>query len=406
MKKIVLLLALFLSYTAFAQISYQGPEKGSIFTGVTVSTNDFGKSAQPIPNRYRTIIHLKPDFGVDPYKEAQPLGPEGSNYYADYNVSGAKDANDSSIVFSRFDGLDDPGNYIPPDTYLAAGPDHLILVDNSRFRITDKEGNTIQTISTDAWFGTVLPGANAFDPKVIYDQFDGRWVIVYLHVNDASSESYFLFSVSDDSDPIGTWFNWAIPSNLNGNTPSGSWADYEGIGYDDKAVYLTSNQWTFSSSFQGAKLRIIDKSNIYIDANPGLVEWQDLWQITYPTYPNTSNAAFGVRPVRMQTSADDYYLVSASPYQSGNDFAIFTLSDPLGSPQLSGSRIAVTGYSSPGGAKQPGGAMDLEAGGSQLRNEPVYQNGIVHVVHSVSSNGSAVHYAAIDVNAEAVVNDI
>ncbi len=402
MKKFLPFFVLFLISTTFAQISYNGPEKGSIFTGVTVSTNDFGKSAQPIPDRYRTIIHLKPDFGVDPYLDAKPLGPEGSNYYSDFNSSQTKDANDSSVVFRRFDGLDDPGNYIPPDTYLAAGPEHLILVDNNRIRISDKEGNTIQTISADAWYGTVLPGANAFDPKVLYDQFDGRWVIVYLHVNDASSEAYFLFSVSDDSDPLGTWFNWAIPSHLNGNTPAGSWADYEGLGYDDKAIYLTSNQWTFAGSFQGAKVRIIDKSNIYIDSNPGLLEWQDLWQITYP---GTSNAAFGVRPVRMQSVSDDYYLVTTSPYQTGNDFGLFTLSNPLGTPQMTGSRVAVTAYSAPAGAKQPGGAMDLEAGGSQLRNEPVYQEGIIHVVHSVSNSGSAIHYTAIDVSAGSAVSD-
>ena len=403
MKKVVSFFVLFITFSAFAQVSYEGPEKGSIFTGVTVSTNDFGKSAQPVPNRYRTIIHLTPDFGSDPYLSAQPAGPEGSNYYSDYNISGVRDASDSSVIFSRFEGLDDPGNYIPPDTYLAAGPEHLILVDNSRFRITDKEGNTIQTIDADAWYGTVLPGANAFDPKVIYDQFDGRWVIVYLHINDATSEAYFLFSVSDDENPIGTWFNWAIPSNLNGNTPAGSWADYEGIGYDDKAVYLTSNQWTFAGSFQGAKLRIIDKKNIYIDENPGLVEWQDLWGITYP---NTSNPAFGVRPVRMQSTTDDYYLVTTSPYQTGNDFGFFTITDPLGAPELTGTRVAVTAYSSPGSAKQPGGAMDLETGGSQLRNEPVYQNGTIYVVHSVSNSGSAVHYTAIDVDAGATINDL
>ena len=57
-------------------------------------------------------------------------------------------------------------------------------------------------------------------------------------------------SVSDDEDPNGIWFNWALPSNLNGSAPSENWGDYEGVGFNDRAVFITSNQFNFSGYYE------------------------------------------------------------------------------------------------------------------------------------------------------------
>ena len=39
------------------------------------------------------------------------------------------------------------GAGIPPDPHLAVGPDHVIAVINSRFKIFDKSGNLLKSIS-------------------------------------------------------------------------------------------------------------------------------------------------------------------------------------------------------------------------------------------------------------------
>ena len=77
----------------------------------------------------------------------------------------------------------------------------------------------------------------------------------WLSTNMIQGTNYFLVSVSDDSDPNGTWLNWALPSDVNGNTSSGNWADYEGIGFDENAIYLCSNQFQFSGYYDYTKLR-------------------------------------------------------------------------------------------------------------------------------------------------------
>jgi hypothetical protein len=109
----------------------------------------------------------------------------------------------------NFQGIPDQGYYIPPDPYLAVGPNHIIATVNSRFRILDKSGVVQKTIEANTWYNTTMSNSDPFDPKVIYDHFANRWVMVWLSVQ--TSTSYFMISVSDDSDPNGVWFNWKLP---------------------------------------------------------------------------------------------------------------------------------------------------------------------------------------------------
>ena len=44
------------------------------------------------------------------------------------------------------------GNYIPPDPYIAVGPNHIIVIDNDEFSIWDKQGNSIKNINAGSWY--------------------------------------------------------------------------------------------------------------------------------------------------------------------------------------------------------------------------------------------------------------
>ncbi len=228
--------------------------------------------------------------------------------------------------------------------------------------------------------------------------------MVWLSQNDATSSSYFLISVSDDSDPMGTWFNWAMPSNVNGNTPSGGWGDYQGVGYDDKAIYFTTNQFSFAGNYQYPKIRIIPKTDLYVDANPGVVTWKDIWQIKYPGSNSTS---FGIRPTIVRTASDDYYFASSAQTSNANSFGIFTLSDPLGTPSLAGVAVPVASYTSPTNAAQPGSTQRIDGGGFNIRFEPVVKDGSIYITHSVSngSNASSVRFAEIELSSMTAVRD-
>ncbi|MCK6613550.1 MAG: T9SS type A sorting domain-containing protein [Ignavibacteriaceae bacterium] len=385
---------------------YQGPANGSIPSGLVVNTNNFTDAGpegnfpvKPMKNLF-VNSHL-PDNARMPAAS----GPAGSNYTEDqgYNPRlGLHLTGDFSLV-RDFNGIPDQGFYIPPDPYLAVGPQHIVGVVNSRFRIFDKQGNILKTIEASSWYNSVLPGADPFDPKVVYDHHNKRWVMVWLNVG--TSTAHFLISVSDDSIPTGVWHNWAMSSALNGSTASGNWGDYQGVGFNKDGLFITANQFSFAGSYNYQKLRIIPFTDLYA-ATPGQVTWKDIWDIRHP---GGNEVGFGVRPVLSYSNSSDFYLVARSPFVTGTYFTVYKITNPTTNPVMTAVNVPVTAYSDPDNAGQLGGSTVLEAGGSNLRHEPILRDNKLHFVHSVRSGTgglySAVRYLSIDVTNNTVVSD-
>ena len=70
----------------------------------------------------------------------------------------------------------------PPDPWVAAGPEHVVQAVNRAFRISDRSGNTIETVDMFDFFGLdefYNPGeVEFFDPRVIYDSLHARWFAI------------------------------------------------------------------------------------------------------------------------------------------------------------------------------------------------------------------------------------
>lgn len=411
MQKIKILILLLLPFAAFGQLA-QGPAAGSVSTGVTINTNNFlmnrgGDKISPLVKMPRNKISFKPYSSE--LNVTAPSAPEGANLFPDYTAANIDRGfeTDEPVLLKKFQAFLDPGGYIPPDPYAAAGPMHVVACDNGRIRIWDKQGNLLKQIDGDLWCNAALPGASAFDPKISYDQINRRWIMVWLHQSDSPARAYYIISVSKDSSAIGEWNEWALPSHTNGNTQVNNWGDYQGVGFDDQAVYLTSNQYQFGGNFQGSKIRIIKKSELYV-STPGALTWNDFWDIREPNNLNTRT--FGVRPTVMYSTASEYYLLATSPYSPGTFFVLYKISNPVTNPTISAVNVPVTSYSSAPGANQLGGSNPLlETGGSGFSNEPKFRNGFLWAVHSVRSGTgnaySAVRYVKINIATNTTAED-
>jgi len=362
----------FATELTFSQL-YQGPATGSVESGIAVSTNDFSNVAIYIfkarPTRNKKSWKLIPNELNANINES----PLTSRFIDEIPLQKTQSAQvDSSVFLKSFEGIQET-NSIPPDPYIAVGPNHIILVVNSTFRICKKNGETVKTIAASDWYNSTLTGVNPFDPKVIYDQFAKRWVMVWLHGNDAAKVGVYLVSVSDDEDPTGIWFNYSFNASLNGTIDSGTWADYQGIGYDDKAIYLASNQWTFDNlqttqseySFKGVKIRAILKEQLYSNSG-GKVDWVDFWNIRHTA--SAGEIIYKLRPARMLSTSNDFYLIARSPYSIGQNILLYKLSSVFSTPKLTVSNIAVSNYSSPSDANQLGGSGStlIEISGSDF----------------------------------------
>src|SRR5262245_31899067 len=166
----------------------------------------------------------------------------------------------AGITFDEDQANQSSGNYhIPPDPYGAAGPAHVVSIVNTSIefhQISPEQQQYSKSLKT--FFDSLAPANDLFDPKVTYDQFENRFLVVALERVNATETSRIMLAVSDDSDPNGTWRFTAINSKVNiGGT--NTWADYPGFAVDEEAVYVTANMFPFTSGNTGGRVWIINK---------------------------------------------------------------------------------------------------------------------------------------------------
>ena len=214
---IAILMVLFSSALIFGQV-HSGPATGNIASGVEVSTDNFPmvpigmepqKEQRVMPYMENTDAPIIGDVG-------DPRGNENYFYVEDGNANnrGTDDVGEHFMLYS-FPAIPMTSS-IPPDNHMAVGPDHVIATVNSRFHIYDREGNLLKNIDADAWCTPALPNPGAFDPQILYDHYEGRWFMLWDSQDDATQTAHFIISYSDDENPLGTWYMYAIDATSNG----------------------------------------------------------------------------------------------------------------------------------------------------------------------------------------------
>ena len=153
-------------------------------------------------------------------------------------------------LITSFQGVLDDDTTIPPDTMGAVGPSHIVEILNTGFTVYDKTGALVSAqVSLQAFWsslGTAAgePASRPFDPKVLYDQYSGRFVVTADSnptCRDGTLNSWVLVGISSNSDPTGSWNLYAILANPAGGPHPEAWSDYPGLGVDPNNVIITNN---------------------------------------------------------------------------------------------------------------------------------------------------------------------
>ncbi len=143
-----------------------------------------------------------------------------------------------------FIGLNDDNTRIPPDTMGAVGPNHVVTMLNTQVRITDRAGTNIySTVSLSNFWGSVGGLNFAFDPRIVYDPYNQRWIAAACAdppPNYANTSS-LLIGVSQGNNPTGAWYRFKIDVDAN----NGVWADYPSLGFNQNWVVVQVNMFMF-----------------------------------------------------------------------------------------------------------------------------------------------------------------
>src|SRR6266581_1397661 len=155
------------------------------------------------------------------------------------------------------------GGYYPPDNALAAGANVVITAENDAIQITTLAGSGALTESLNTFFSSVMSsGYFLSDPRVLYDAAHHQFVVAVDEVSNNLNASYILLAVSK-SDLTTTSFSsadWQFESasttyNLNGTT---TWADQPLVSVDGHNIYVSTNQFSASGTYQGSALSVFD----------------------------------------------------------------------------------------------------------------------------------------------------
>lgn len=301
-------------------------------------------------------------------------------------------------TLGSFAGLDDT-TWFPPDCALAAGPQHVLAAVNSSVAFYRKTGGAAvlqRTLS--AWFGNVVSQAKIFDPKALYDQHAGRWVLAAVALGTTTNTSLFLLSVSKTSDPLGGWSNYALDATVDGDVQTENWADYPGLGVDAQALYLTANMFRFGGGFQYGKIRIIPKDGPY---SGGAATFRDIVNLK-----NAENSpAFTIQPCHTYGAPQVQYFVNSlfpSPsVPTRTLLSLWSLTDPLGAATIVRRNVGVNPYGLPPDAPQKGSSTPLDTGDVRVLNA-VFRGGSVWLALTsrhdwgTGTNLASIHWFQID----------
>jgi hypothetical protein len=160
---------------------------------------------------------------------------------------------------------------VPPDTMGAVGHDAIITTTNERIIVYDRSGVVLSSASINAFWASSpgSPNPNVFDPKVLYDRFNRRFILV-AEANSQSFISETLIAISQTSDPAGSYYRYVIKADPNAFASGGKWADYPSVGFNKNWIAVQVNLFGFGSisGYQGPALYVLDKAAAYSGA-PG-----------------------------------------------------------------------------------------------------------------------------------------
>lgn len=303
---------------------------------------------------------------------------------------------------ANFAGLTATG-WLPPDCTMAVGPEHVLLSVNSSVAIYSKTGgNALLQRTLSVWFSNVVQGITIFDPKALYDQHAGRWVLLAVGVKRTNpKKSVYLLSVSNTANPFGPWRNYSLNAMVDGSTASNNWADFPALGVDNQALYVTSNQFAFDGGFQYAKIRVIPKAGPY---SGGPAPFFDFVRMKNPD----TSMAFTIQPCHTFGAPQIEYLVN-SKFPSGNSLTVWRLTNPTAAtPTLTRQQVAVSPYTLAPNAEQSGGAPPLNTGDVRVLHA-VFRGDSIWTAFTTahnwggSSNRASVQWCQIRAAAPAIV---
>ena len=269
----------------------------------------------------------------------------------------------------------------PNDNDIAvSNGNKIISVQNTNvFRYDANTWTSLGSVSLSAFFQPLLNLQSKYDPKVIYDPIEDRFILLTL-AGYTSNTSSILLGFSQSNDPMGAWNLYSLPGNPLNDT---LWTDFPMISLTNNELFITVNHlfnnMPWQTGFKRTVIWQLKKANAY----QGLpLELLLSYDINYNNKPLRN-----LCPVRGGSTlyGPDMYFLSERNLQATNDTVFLVhLLDTIGAP---GYAITVTpiisdiAYFMPPNANQPTSTGTLATNDSRVLGA-IYEDGMIQYVQN------------------------
>jgi PASTA domain len=304
--------------------------------------------------------------------------PFGSQLLSSGGLSNVPSPSPSQSFIAQADAPRPSSGYsfIPPDTQGAVGATTMMSTLNSNYVVEQKSnGSVVGGVVGMDTFWSPAGATSPFDPKTYYDPYSQRWIVTAV---DAPGEatSGILYGVSKTSDPTQGWYLF----KLDADSGNATWADYPGVGFNQRHVVITVNMFTNAgNAYAGqAKVFVIDYTQLKAGSSGAPAETDVTGAFTIQpavTYSSTETNLYMVEHGASSAASYYFYTVNSAGAVSGGTTALI---NPLG------------GWVVPGSANvlPQSGGHPIDSGDSRILNA-VYRNGNIYYAQTIGLGGSA-----------------
>jgi hypothetical protein len=280
-------------------------------------------AAQPAPTPKRVSTAMAAEPQLPPIWD-----PDFKRELPDRTVRG--DGPDTGFL-----GVTNSG-WTPPDPEMAVGMDHIVVMTNGEIAFFDKNGNNLfrdEIENSFGFWGSLGANNFVFDPETLYDPHTDRFFAMACERAN-NNHSYFLLAVSDDGNPVGTWYKY----RLDVTALAGDDIDSPNMSVDDQAVYLTADFFGPDKYL----VYVIDKASIISGGVPATT-----------SYLFTGDQSMGL-PVMWDNTAPNQYIIESTEFTTNTTVKFHAILDPLTAPNIVTTTVNVQPYLYPTQPPQKG----------------------------------------------------
>lgn len=302
--------------------------------------------------------------------------------YKELGTSLSKKADAPNVLYSsevRFSN-----GFTPPDNAMAiSNGNWVVCAINSRIYYFDPSGEMIGNPVFKVFVRDIPETLNGslYDPRVIYDHENDRFIVVILHGSTPTTSRVLVF-FSKTNNPTDGWHAYSLEGDA---AEQDHWFDYPSIAVNKNSLFVSGNMFDIGNVFTETLVFDIDKANGF--------QGKDLEYGFWNALEGNNELAFTVVPVEHGTWTpylENAYFVS-NDGSFGRDVVFYEL-DIL-KDELIRTVLSTTTYGAPPDSDQQG-SDDLLDGGDARIKKAIWIDKRIHYVHSTitSNNFGAVGY--------------